>query len=867
MRVTSLSWVVVFAALAACSKAEDGSNGSVGVYSLFDPVAINPSLCASPAIPYPNNALFADATSATGVTKDTTLNIPSTASSAVAANLTDGFSTTASILTDVLGSVDYSTVANSLVIIEADATPRVLVAGVDYTIQASPAMALVSGTGGACAANPLPAKFLPISQQRSRILIEPLKPLAPSTTYIVAVTKKLLSTDGVPATPGELFPVVNSDTKICRLSGAESTSELLCTDSGAPAAAAAISAVLAQMSAVQLITLESLRRNLVRPTVLGMRSLLGAIGAPAVNDSDLVIAWSFTTQTVGATLQTLNALATAKTFTVGAVPNAGAGDLDANGRLGTGELGVAGIPNSADIYVGTINSVPYYLKHPASTTDFASQLDYWHSNGVATTGAGGVFPAILFDNDANPATPPVPAPCSGAPFNFVASDSTTNCFRIPTQRSAENLPIMITVPKTAKPAGGWPVVIFQHGITGNRAQMIPLGATLAGAGFVTVSIDLPLHGISSTDTFAAFRQAGNERTFDLDISAGSSCLSAPSGDGTTDPSGTCFINLASLPTSRDNLRQAVSDLINVAKSLPSLDLDGGGADIDSTKIYFAGISLGSIVGTTFLAVNSDVKAAALSVPGGGVSRLLDASKSFGPIIAAGLSGAAFSGAGLSGPNAPFEGTDTYETFIRFAQHLVDPGDPINYATAANAGHSLLMHEVIGDTVVPNSALTTCPAPSALPLGIGATAATNSLADTRLAACLAGGELVGSNATTKAACYAGVDKVGVCAGSASQDATLISGYLSGTEPLFGEMGLDVVGPITPGASSGTTCANQTDAGGLHEVVQFAIGTHGSLLTPAGTGGPTQFLPVTVEMQREMATFFASNGLTLASGSCP
>jgi dienelactone hydrolase len=483
---------------------------------------------------------------------------------------------------------------------------------------------------------------------------------------------------------------------------------------------------------------------------------------------------------------------------------------------------------------------------------------------------GGFVPwTPLGDYDGNSGTPNTPAPCNGPPFHFEATkpDSTTNCFRIPNATTALNLPIMITVPKTAKPAGGWPVVIFQHGITGNRGQMIPLGATLAGAGFVTVAIDLPLHGISATDTFAGFRQAGNERTFDLDISNGSSCLSNPAGDGVTDPSGTCFINLGSLPTSRDNLRQAVSDLINVAKSLPALDLDGGGADVDATKLYFAGISLGSIVGTTFLAVNTDVKAAALSVPGGGVARLLDASKSFGPIVAAGLSGAAFSGAGLSGTNAPFEGTDTYETFIRFAQHLVDPGDPINYATVANANHNILMHEVVGDTVVPNSALTTCPAASSLPLGIGATATDNTLASTRLAACLAGGELVGSNSVTKAACYAGVDKVGLCAGSATQDATLISGFLSGTEPLFGQMGLDVVGPIDPTASSGTTCANQTDVGGLHQVVQFGAGTHGSLLTPAGPGGATQFLAVTVEMQREFAYFLGSGGLTVAGGSCP
>jgi hypothetical protein len=83
-----------------------------------------------------------------------------------------------------------------------------------------------------------------------------------------------------------------------------------------------------------------------------------------------------------------------------------------------------------------------------------------------------------------------------------------------------------------------------------------------------------------------------------------------------------------------------------------------------------------------------------------------------------------------------------------------------------------------------------------------------------------------------------------------------------------MGLTVVAPITPdGTTAPPACANNTNGAGLDLVVRFAIGTHGSLLTPAGPGGATQFLAVTTEMQREMATFLASNGLTLAGPGCP
>ena len=867
----ALSAVLLATLVAGCDKAEDGRDGSVGVLSLFDPVGANPSLCGAPAIPFPNNALFADAAGPNGLTPDATLNIPSSASTAVAANLTDGWSTTASIFTDVLGPVDYTTAGSAIVILEADATPRILVPGVDYTIQPSIAMAQVSGTGG-CAVdatvNTLPAKFQPISQQRSRLLIEPLKPLAASTTYIVAVTKDLKSIDGIPALPNEFFRVVNSDTKLCKLSGGESGTELACSDPNAPADAYArtgqiVLTLLAPAptctvpagctsAATKLTTLETLRRSLVRPTVTAFKSLANGLRDPDIADGDLVIAWSFTTQSIGATLSTLNAISTAKTFSVVNAPGPG-------GTLSTGELGV-GLADSAEIFVGTFNSVPYYLDDASSTTDAASQGGFWLNNGAQTSTAnGGFVPFLVADFDGNPATPPTAAPC--AAFASVPV-STTNCYRIPLERSTENLPVMITVPKTAKPANGWPVVIFQHGITGNRTQMLPIGAALASAGFVTVAIDLPLHGVAPGASFYA--GAGAERTFDLDLVNNTS--SAPPGGDGADPSGTHFINLSSLITSRDNLRQAAADLIHLTKSLKAADpmnLDAAaGDDIDETRIHFAGISLGAIVGTTFLGVNTDVLASSLHVPGGGVAKLLDASGSFGPRIAAGLAGVAFS-TNLAGSAAPFEGTDTYETFVRFAQHLVDPGDPINFAVAANANHRIHMTEVIGDTVVPNEANTTCPPPGALPAGIGATSAgpNSDNAATRQAACLAGAALVGTNATTAAFC-ANAATTGVCTSSASQDETLITGYLSGTEPLFGEMGLSVVGPITPPA-----CANNANANGLDVVVQFATGTHGSLLTPAGPTGATQFLAVTTEMQRQTAYYLASNGLTLAGGSCP
>ena len=82
-----------------------------------------------------------------------------------------------------------------------------------------------------------------------------------------------------------------------------------------------------------------------------------------------------------------------------------------------------------------------------------------------------------------------------------------------------DIPLFVTVPNVAsghaKPANGWPVVIFQHGLTGNRTQAAAIAGAYASQGFVVAAIDIPLHGV--TDTANPLYQAGAERTFDLDL--------------------------------------------------------------------------------------------------------------------------------------------------------------------------------------------------------------------------------------------------------------------------------------------------------------------------------------------------------------
>src|SRR5690348_1092147 len=98
--------------------------------------------------------------------------------------------------------------------------------------------------------------------------------------------------------------------------------------------------------------------------------------------------------------------------------------------------------------------------------------------------------------------------------------------------------------------------------------MFGIAGALAAAGFAVVAMDLPLHGLTDPTSplyrnqlLAGSPAAGliaGERTFDMDLE--NNATGAPGPDGKIDPSGTYIINLNSLLTSRDNLREAVADL-------------------------------------------------------------------------------------------------------------------------------------------------------------------------------------------------------------------------------------------------------------------------------------------------------------------
>lgn len=96
------------------------------------------------------------------------------------------------------------------------------------------------------------------------------------------------------------------------------------------------------------------------------------------------------------------------------------------------------------------------------------------------------------------------------------------------------------------------------------------------------------------------------------------------------------------------------------------------------------------MGTPFIAAEAMIQRAFLSVPMGGLMRGLEASPTFGPQIKAGLAAAGI-----------LPGSAAYQQYLTIAQTVIGAMDPINWAVEAATFKSIVLHEVIGDTVVPN----------------------------------------------------------------------------------------------------------------------------------------------------------------------
>ncbi len=484
------------------------------------------------------------------------------------------------------------------------------------------------------------AAVAPTDPTGRTVAIIPLRPLKEMTGYMAVVTNGIRDTAGNAATPAQTYNLAKRTQPLVNAQG-QSTEPLLPN-----ATAAALEPVR------QLINAQE-----------------AAAASRGINRNDIVLSFTATTQAVTPVLNVVRSLAQPTSVQIAQACVAPGVCLTTADVLPPGAS-----PGIANLYIG-VTELPYYLGAPTAENPTAPLTQFWRA-------APGAY---------------VP------PFNQLGlnpnSTNITVANPIPVERSRERVPVLMTVPNAAsgrtRPAAGWPVVIFQHGITGDRSQMLALADTMASQGYAVIAIDLPLHGITNQTSplyigNTPFGAIARERTFNLDLQDNQT--GAPGPDGNIDPSGSWFINLQSLLTSRDNLRQAQADLSVLALNIPSIDITGDGlGDFDASDINFVGLSLGAMVGIPFLAVEPTVSNGVLSVPGGGIANLLNGSETFGPRIRAGLQAAGVQ------PNTP----DFFQ-FLLIAQTVLDAADPINWGASTVLTNSVLLQQVAGDAVVPNA---------------------------------------------------------------------------------------------------------------------------------------------------------------------
>ena len=654
------------------------------------------------------------------------------------------------------------------------------------------------------------------------VAIVPLKPLKAKTTYILALTDNLKDDSGKAVAGSTTYELVRQD-----------------------------------------ISTHPLGSDAQKGLQGVINSYENAIVAAGADKDALIYTMAFTTQS------TVDVLATAKALMANNVPTMLANAMEGVPTIGVQDTGMsvanilagkipeALVPlySAANFMQGSI-TLPYYLGVPSAENPMAPVNDWWKSlcdsgailAGVAGKIAAGELPAetiptapVSVDDGtcmAISAAKELPAPGLRA-LGFDAKRHLTKYSPVPKANADMDVAVQMTTPDVnvanvvrgalglpanlVEPENGWPVVILQHGITSKKEDMLGLTGILSVYGFATVAINHPLHG--DPDVFGG-AMSGGSRGFDVD------------GDGVDDINAstveaTHYMNLASLLTTRDNLRQSTSDLLGLRLGLNFLGgvhAEGNAINVDNTNVHFLGHSLGAITGMNFIALSNTpldaqvdplfaVKTNSLAMPGVMVANFLMESGAFGNVIKSNLAysaSEAFQGyvakahQTATKPSAAelvsyYQGfyelltaeqqaglNATFAQFSFAAQTVTDAGDPANYA-AMMAATDTPTHliEVIGnggdnlsDQVIPNTV-------SSTPFG-------------------------------------------------------------GTEGAIALLGLGGISETTQDAESSVSGA-----------VRYLFGHHGSILDPGvGSRGeapdPLMTGAATAEMQSQVANFFSSDG---------
>ncbi|WP_429078486.1 VolA/Pla-1 family phospholipase [Aeromonas veronii] len=431
-------------------------------------------------------------------------------------------------------------------------------------------------------------------------------------------------------------------------------------------------------------------------------------------------------------------------------------DRDAIAAAVAANATLNGVAAVTKVYTGTVK-LPYFLSTPAIAGSWdKAKTQSWHgaipslyaianalkagdTEVIGGLVGAGVDPALLGELIADPSRQSellteaskligVTLTSGGKPLDAERNIGRFN--PLPTLSEVQSVPLRIFAP-TTNLSTVTDVIIYQHGVTSIKENAYALALSQIGAGLdpsvnkvvAVVVIDHPLHG---------------ERGY---------ALSNSMATVTTSENPLPYLNLNYLTVARDNLKQSVADLLGLRLAVGLANTQGLGGQLGGAglKVHFLGHSLGAITGANLLAVANQTTGSAqadalfkfdtggLAMPGGGIAPLLLNSPSFGPTIKMSVltSGSPELKAGFTAyaPNCKTAAAtcfvneflpsldaatqagaaSTLQSYTFAAQSVLDSADPINLGSGIAKSFPLFATEIVGDgalnlpdQVIPNS---------------------------------------------------------------------------------------------------------------------------------------------------------------------
>ena len=266
--------------------------------------------------------------------------------------------------------------------------------------------------------------------------------------------------------------------------------------------------------------------------------------------------------------------------------------------------------------------------------------------------------------------------------------------------------ITVALPLSKMPPAGFPVVLLQHGLGGDRSFLLALADTFARQGWASVAIE--------ASTFGARAALSSNTTDQASTFAWSKSAAYAGPDGFVDAPATAtalFGEFLSFSATRDQFRQSVIDLGTLGAIVASPQLDLGpllqavpGAKLDATRIGYVGDSFGGILGAMVAAVDPTLRHFVLNVGGGGiVTEVLSNAPALATLV---------STAGGLNFGVPRDRLDITHPLGGLLQSILDPADPLTHARAIvqtpvlfagkpNPPKSVILIEALWDEIVAN----------------------------------------------------------------------------------------------------------------------------------------------------------------------